>query len=92
MPLTCGVVCGRRPPYQLPLVGGLAVSGTSVMVGPGTGWPWVCHGVPFWVLFLPPPIIDRRLLVLHDALPVDPTSDHGGGVMSCTGDDGMVAQ
>ena len=90
--MTYDLVSGRRPPCQLPLFGGLTVSVISVMVGPGANWPLFCHGAPRWILCPPSPLIDRRLLVLHDVPPVDTMSYHGGVLMSCTGGIGIVTQ
>ena len=92
LPLTYFVVCGQRPPRQLPLVGRLIFSGTSVMVGPGAGWTCVYHGVFCGVRCPPPHLLDWRLLVLHDIPSVDPMSNHWGAVISYTGDGRMVAQ
>ena len=90
--LTCDVVSRWIPPCQLPPLGVLNTSGISVMVSPGAGWTWVCHVFPRWILWPLPPLLHRRLLLVHDVYPVDTASDHGGAMVSFTGGGSRVAQ
>ena len=66
LPVTLGLDASRRiPPHQLPPpYGGLTSSLVSVIAGPGGVWPWYCHRLDLWPLWLIPPL-DQRLLVLN---------------------------